>query len=887
MTGTLTCQTFASTDVPKAIPDNTPAGVSSVLTSTLTGSIADVDVLGLVGTHTWINDLSVHLARPDATSVNVMARSCTNQDNFNLNLDDAAAGAPGAWPCPPVGGGTYKPSNPLSGLNGTAANGTWTLRLQDHVGQDTGTLSAWSLRICAAQAVSGPVANDDSYTATEDTPRVVAAPGVLVNDTGSGLTATVVTAPPVAQGALTLAANGGFTFDPAPNFCGASTFTYAANSGPLSDTATVTINVACVNDAPMAANDAYVLNEDAPLTQPAPGVLVNDSDVEGSALTAINASTPTIGAVTLQTTGGFTYTPNANACGSDQFTYQAHDGAANSVAATVGLTVTCLDDAPVAVADSATVVEDSGATAIDVLANDTDIDGGARSIQSVTQPANGTVAITGGGTGLTFTPNANFCSATAQTFTYTLNGGSIGTVSVTVTCVDDGAAVANDDARTVAEDSGASTFNVLTNDTADPDDGSLAVTAVGTATNGTTSFTATGVTYTPNANFCSVTPDSFSYTVNGGDTATVSVTVTCIDDAPVAVADSATVAEDSGANAIDVLANDTDVDAGPRTIQSVTQPANGTVAITGGGTGLTFAPNANFCSATAQTFTYTLNGGSIGTVSVTVTCVDDGAAVANDDSRTVAEDSGASTFNVLANDTADPDDGSLAVTGVGDRLERHDRRSRRAPHVSYTPNANYCSATPDSFSYTINGGDTATVSVTVTCVDDGAAVANDDVADRRGRLGRDDVQRPGERHRRPGRRFACRDGGRRRLERDDVVHGDGRYVHAERELLLGDARLVLVHGQRRRHRHRLRHRHVQRRRAGRGRRQRDGRRGLRATPINVLAQRHRYRCRPEDDPVDDRSRERHGRPSPAAARASRTRPTRTSAPPRPTRSSTR
>ena len=69
----------------------------------------------------------------------------------------------------------------------------------------------------------------------------------------------------------------------------------------------------------------------------------------------------------------------------------------------------------------------------------------------------------------------------------------------------------------------------------------------------------------------------------------MSVTVTCVDDLPVAVDDSATVAEDSGATAIDVLANDTDIDGGPMSVDSVTQPANGTVVITGGGTGLTYA----------------------------------------------------------------------------------------------------------------------------------------------------------------------------------------------------------------------------------------------------------------------------------------------------------
>ena len=117
-----------------------------------------------------------------------------------------------------------------------------------------------------------------------------------------------------------------------------------------------------------------------------------------------------------------------------------------------------------------------------------------------------------------------------------------------------------------------------------------------------------------------------------------------------------------------VLANDTDVDAGPITINTVTQPTNGTVAITGGGTGLTYQPNANYCntqaSGTPDTFTYTLTpGGSTATVTVTVTCVDD-PPVAVNDAATVTEDAAATAIPVLANDT-DVDGGpSRSISGA-------------------------------------------------------------------------------------------------------------------------------------------------------------------------------------------------------------------------------
>ncbi len=99
------------------------------------------------------------------------------------------------------------------------------------------------------------------------------------------------------------------------------------------------------------------------------------------------------------------------------------------------ITVTDVNDPPTAVDDSATVGEDSAAGEITVLLNDTDSDGGAMTIVSASDPAHGTVAVTGGGTGLTYEPDANYCGA--DSFTYELNGGSTATVSVTVTCVDD------------------------------------------------------------------------------------------------------------------------------------------------------------------------------------------------------------------------------------------------------------------------------------------------------------------------------------------------------------------------------------------------------------------------------------------------------------------
>ena len=169
------------------------------------------------------------------------------------------------------------------------------------------------------------------------------------------------------------------------------------------------------------------------------------------------------------------------------------------------------------------------------------------------------------------------------------------------------------------------------NDT-DADGHTLTVTAVGSASGGGVILVAGVITFMPTPNLCGAGAGAFDYTVsdgNGGtDTGHVTVNLTCVDDPPTAVNDSPTVGEDSGANVIDVLANDTDIDAGPKTVTSVTQPANGTV--TNNGANVTYQPNANYCNNGAPTddFTYTVNGGSSATVSVTVTCVDDAPVVA-------------------------------------------------------------------------------------------------------------------------------------------------------------------------------------------------------------------------------------------------------------------
>src|SRR5213075_997700 len=182
-----------------------------------------------------------------------------------------------------------------------------------------------------------------------DTQLTVIAPGVLANDSdvdGDPLSTILVTGP--SHGTLTLNGDGSFSYVPALNFNGIDTFTYKATDGNAqSGIATATITVTPVNDAPVAANDDnYTTPEDTQLTVVAPGVLANDSDVDGDALSAVLVAGPSHGTLTLNSDGSLVYMPALNFNGVDSFTYQATDGQALSDVATVTITVTPINDAP-------------------------------------------------------------------------------------------------------------------------------------------------------------------------------------------------------------------------------------------------------------------------------------------------------------------------------------------------------------------------------------------------------------------------------------------------------------------------------------------------------------------------------------------------------------
>jgi len=143
---TASCMTFNSTNIPITISSSGTPTVTSTLNIATGGTINDINVVNLAGTHSYISDLTIKLTSPTGTIVNLMVNPCNDEADFNLNFDDEASTA--TLPCPPVGGGFYIPAAALSAFDGQNMSGTWTLTISDAFNQDGGSLSSWGLEIC-------------------------------------------------------------------------------------------------------------------------------------------------------------------------------------------------------------------------------------------------------------------------------------------------------------------------------------------------------------------------------------------------------------------------------------------------------------------------------------------------------------------------------------------------------------------------------------------------------------------------------------------------------------------------------------------------------------------------------------------------------------------
>lgn len=375
-------------------------------------------------------------------------------------------------------------------------------------------------------------ARDDAYALDEDNALVVGAPeGLLANDQGAfdapgPLSASVVDQPQ--SGVVAISASGAFSYVPGPDFAGEDSFTYELTDGSgAAASATVTLTVRPVNDAPTVEDLALATEVGVPLVVEAPGLLEGAEDAEGDALTVSLRTGAVNGTVTLGQAGAFTYTPDAGFTGEDSFTFTLDDGNGGSVNAVATVTVA---DFPLAAANDAYALEEDTVLTVDagagVLANDSLPTSLADALTvSVTEDvASGTLALADDGS-FAYTPSADFFGEDG--FTYALSDGDgttvTGRVTLTVEGVNDAPVVA-----AFAGDAVAGTTEVfetpgLLGGASDADGDALTVTVLEGPENGDVALGPDGAfTYTADDDFEGT--DSFTFEVADPDGGTAMAT---------------------------------------------------------------------------------------------------------------------------------------------------------------------------------------------------------------------------------------------------------------------------------------------------------------------------------------------------------------------------
>ena len=282
------------------------------------------------------------------------------------------------------------------------------------------------------------------------------------------------------------------------------------------------------------------------------------------------------------------YTPPADFDGAATATYTISDGNGGTATASISFTVEGVNDAPIALDDTAVVDEDASVT-VAVLANDSDIDEDVLSV-SAASSAQGSAVITADSQ-VTFSPNADFNGEATVSYTVSDGNGATDTATITVTVnpVND-TPVTVDDTATVEED-GSVVVDVLANDS-DIDEDVLTISDV-TVDEGSVAIQGGQVSYTPDENFNGTA--TITYTVSDGNgataTGTLVVTVTAVNDAPT-LADFTAATNQNEALTIDVIANVEDVDTDDtHTIVSATS-SDGTVEIVDGK--LVYTPSEDY-----------------------------------------------------------------------------------------------------------------------------------------------------------------------------------------------------------------------------------------------------------------------------------------------------
>jgi len=559
-----------------------------------------------------------------------------------------------------------------------------------------------------------PVATDDTYTINEDNQlKINSAMGVLANDIdpeNGNLTATVTTNPE--NGQLTFNEDGSFEYMPSANFVGKDQFTYKVSDGnSTTETKTVTINVLSVNDEPISKDGVLNTQEDTI------GIgNLYGKDVDGDTLTYSIIDDGKNGKVTIldQKTGAFSYKPNANVNGEDSFTYKVSDGKSTSTS-TVAVFIKAVNDAPIAKSDSYSVKEDETLTAgkaKSVLLNDEDVDNDSLKAVLVKGTAHGKLDFKEDGT-FTYIPAKDFNGN--DSFVYKAADGVLEsaeqTVVISVGAVND-APVVKDSSMSVTEDEAAN--GVVEASDADKDKLTYAIAENGQKGNAVITDAQTGkFTYTPDKNTNGADKVVFTVTDGQGEpvTATVSISIKAVNDAPSAAKDSFTVNEDESLEvnvARSILANDEDIDNDKLQATLVKATAHGKLELNADGT-FTYTPDKDYHGQ--DSFTYKATDGKLESAEQTVEIevkAENDTPTAKDSLLNVTEDESAD--GIVEADDADKDKLTFAIAENGN-IGKAVLTDSQTGKFTYTPNKN--ANGEDKVVFTVSDGQGEPVKATV------------------------------------------------------------------------------------------------------------------------------------------------------------------------------
>jgi VCBS repeat-containing protein len=590
---------------------------------------------------------------------------------------------------------------PAPNFNGTTS---FTYNATDGPGDDGdafATSNTATVTITVIAVNDPPTADPKTGTTNEDTPITIQATGGDVED--AALSWSVQSQP--TSGAASCTTSGSCTYTPDLNFNGTDSFIVeGTDSGGLSATATWTITVNAVNDAPIATDDTVSVPEDSvnfPIT-------LTGSDVDSAVLT-FSGPDDDVDHGTLNCLGqSCTYSPAADYNGPDSFTFTVTDDGNLTDSGTITIDVTAVNDAPVATdVPDAETDED---TQVNIATTGTDVDNDPLSVSSVTDPPHGS-ATNNGGLTTDYLGDLNFNGI--DVFDFVVTDGvlsDVGHVTVTVRPVND-APVVEDQTFHVNEDTPA----LLSVAAGDVDGDALRWSIVSGPTDGALFGRGPDVGYSPGGNFNG--SDSFVIKVDDGrglanstDTAVITVIVDPVNDQPDANAGVITTPEDTNAS-FSLEASDLDGDTLTVTAP-LSGPSNGTLSCTGAS--CMYTPNPDFNGS--DLFTFGVDDGhgasDSASISIKVTPVND-APVASAAAATTNEDQ-STPLTLVATDV----DGDALSYDVG--TPTRGVVQGIAPNLVYTPSTN--SNGVDHFNFSVSdghgGADTKSIDVTVKPVND-------------------------------------------------------------------------------------------------------------------------------------------------------------------------